>query len=385
MNREVTVQFFTGGFLEEIVSYEAVEKKLLSILPRLPVKKVLMGWSPDKALYEKTAEFLEKRNSDLYLWFSVFSEAGDIKNLGALVDYKNQSVNADGNEDFNFCCPNNPENIEIMLDLFTNKFSSIPFKGVFLDKIRYPSSANGQGSMFTCFCKHCLELYKKEKVDIEQLKEIFSHPFSVPLGITGYLGNGEYTFADSALSDFFKLKAGIIFRSMQKMCKFFRERNYGIGFDVFAPFLSPFVGQNLKELSGLCDFIKPMMYRATYAPAGMPFETEALLRETGSENKSSFYQSLNLAPEKKPFDLDFAVRDLQKMTASSACPVYAGVEINRIETIAEVYPDYIEETIKAYAQTGIQGIALSWNMLDAPDENVAKAADMLTVENNRLL
>jgi hypothetical protein len=386
VNQEVTIQIFTGGFSEEIVSHEVVEQKLLAILSRLPVKKVIMGWSPDNALYEKTAELLLKRNIEFYLWFPVFSEACEVRKLGALVDYKNQRFNTrrdHGDESFIFCCPNNPENIEMILDIFESKFRSIPFSGVFLDRIRYPSFANRQGfehefkSVFSCFCKHCLDLYEKEKINIEQLKETFSHPNFAPLGITGYRGNGDYTFADPLLSVFFNLKADIIFRSLQRICGYFRERNYGIGFDVFAPFLSTFVGQDLKKLSGLCDFIKPMMYRATYAPAGMPFETEALLKEAGNADQTGFCKSLSLEQKKKPFDLDFAIRELQEMAASSACSVYAGVEINRQKNIVEVYPNYIEETIKAYAQTGVRGIALSWNLLDAPDENIAKAVDVI--------
>ncbi|MCL2130480.1 MAG: hypothetical protein FWH35_09020, partial [Treponema sp.] len=69
------------------------------------------------------------------------------------------------------------------------------------------------------------------------------------------------------------------------------------------------------------------------------------------------------------------VKDLKALVSSSACPVYAGVEINRIENIAEVYPPYIEETMTAYAGTGIRGFVLSWDLLSAPEENIRQAGE----------
>ncbi|MDR1838159.1 MAG: hypothetical protein LBQ93_01035 [Treponema sp.] len=394
MNCEAIVQIFSGGFLEEAVPYEEVERKLISVLPQLPITKVIMGWSPDKALYEKTAKFLAERNIDFYLWFPVFSETGALEDLSPLVDFRDQRIECRKDEDFSFCCPN-LQNTEKILGIFEREFSSINFSGVFLDRIRYPSFANGNGfgSVFSCFCPECRAVYKSKSFNIEQLKAALSSVADTPLGITEYRGNGEYVFKDSALSDFSRMKAEIISEKLRQICGYFRERGYSIGFDVFAPFLSPFVGQDLKTLSGLCDFIKPMMYRITHAPAGLPFETEAFLQQTGNKDvakKQNFYKLLGIDPglqpgaesesltlKKRPFDLAFAVKELQNLSASSACPVYAGVEINRVKDIAESDRFYIEETVKAYAQAGVRGLALSWNLLDMPDENIAQAADSI--------
>ena len=385
---DVTVQIFSGGFPGELIPFEAVRQKLNAVLPRLPVSKVIMGWSPDKSLYEKTASFLAERDIGFFLWFPVFSETGALKKLAALTDYQGQEIISNGehvDEDFAFCCPNNGHNIEKILDIFNQNFASIPFTGVFLDKIRYPSFANGEGvgqglrSVFSCFCPECLKFYEKENFDIDRFKTALAKPVSLPLGINAYHGSGTYTFDDPIIDDFFKHKAGILFKSLSYICQFFRGKGLGIGFDVFAPFVSPFVGQSLKDLSSLCDFIKPMMYRAANAPAGMPFEAEVMLRETGTEplHRQNFYKLLGVHPDKKPFDLTFSVKEIKDLCASSACPVYAGMEINRKKDIAEIYPDYIEETIKAYSDTGIQGYALSWNLLDAPEENIAKAAELI--------
>ena len=388
MNNEIILQIFSGGYSGEASSYEAVEKKLLSVLPRLPAGKAIMGWAPDRALYEKTAELLAKWNIEFYLWFPVFSETGTIRSLDPLVDIwgKNPSMSRDssaikGSEDFSFCCPNNPLNVEKIIDIYESEFSSIPFSGIFLDKIRYPSfgQESGLSSVFSCFCPHCRSEYEKENFDFVQLKDDLSRLEKVPLGITAYRGNGYYEFEDHSISDFFSLKSAFIYRELKRLCAYFRGKGLKTGFDVFAPFLSNFVGQDLPKLSGLCDFMKPMMYRITNAPAGLPFELEAFLRETGCnepQSKRRFYDILGFDSSKKIFDPDFAVKELAALNSASSCPIYAGIEINRKRNIAEVSPEYIEETMKAYAGAGIRGFTLSWDLLEAPEENIVKVIEM---------
>jgi hypothetical protein len=385
---EIILQIFAGGFTGTPAAFEEVEGKLISVLDRLPVRKVIMGWSTGRGLYEKTAAFLAKRNIGFYLWFPVFSETGALRSLGGLLDYRGrrQEKRKTTGEDFSFCCPGQAENTEKILGIFEKEFASIPFNGIFLDKIRFPSFAQSseQSGVFTCFCPRCLDMYEEENFDVRRLVDILSRKAGAsPLGITAYRGGG-YMFEDQSISGFFSLKARVIFRSMERICRYFREKGFGIGFDVFAPFLSPFVGQDLAKLSGLCDFMKPMMYRATQAPAGLPFEAEMLLRETAGNDTGKrrlFFKFLGIdqgsSDPGKPFDLAFSARELETMAAASACPVYAGVEINRMENIAEVFPDYIEETLVSFARTGIRGFVLSWNLLNAPPENIAKAAEIM--------
>jgi len=376
-----------------------VEQKLDHVLSLLPVKILIMGWArdnPTSSLYEKTAAYCEKKNIAFYLWFPVFSENSLIRSLDGLVDFHGEKILAadshnSGDEDFSFCCPNNTHNIEKILDIFESEFSVFHFDGIFLDKIRYPSSANNQAgkglnTMFSCSCDFCMAKYKKADFDagalIATLTAALKSPAASPISIKGILKNGEYDFYDPLFSRFFSLKGEFIKESLEHICTYFREKKLKIGFDVFAPFLSPFVGQNLTSLSTLCDFIKPMMYRATNAPAGLPFETEALLRES-----SNFFDYTEIIPgaleaPASPFDLDFTARDLEKLVKSSSCPVYAGFEINRKENISNVHPAYIEETMRAYAKAGSQGFVLSWDLMDAPKENILKVAEVIKIRNN---
>jgi len=373
---EVTVQIYCGGYVKKPeVSFDLIKEKFLYAADRLPVTKVLMGWPSDKALYERTLELLAKKNIKLYLWFSVFSETGTVKNLSPLVDFSGNKIERDiikEDEDFFFCCPNNADNIKKILEIYDENFSSIGFNGIFLDKIRYPSFANnpGKNGVFSCFCPECVKYYKSVNFDYKKAVSALSNHENT-LNITEYKGNGKYFFKDEIIQEFFRIKAEIIFNSLKNICDHFNKQGLEIGFDVFAPFLAPFTGQDIIKLSSLCDFIKPMMYRVTNAPAGLPFETNALERHAG-----------NNVIGKNLYSLGFCAEELNKLSIScgSSCDVYAGIEINRVKDLAEADTAYIEETINAFSKTKIKGYALSWNLLDMPQENIDKTAAMLKMQ-----
>ena len=56
-------------------------------------------------------------------------------------------------ETFRFVCPNNPAVRGRRCRL--RRLACYDFAGVFLDKIRFPSAANGVDEMLSCFCSHC--------------------------------------------------------------------------------------------------------------------------------------------------------------------------------------------------------------------------------------
>ena len=389
MKPEIAVQIFTGGYRNQAVSFDRIEEKLSFVLPKIPVNKVIMGWAPASGeTYEKTAALLKRQKIEFWLWFPVFSETGALRSLDPLIGFDGKAIVWDGiqkDEDFSFCCPNNQGNIAKILDVYEKEFSCVKFDGIFLDKIRYPSFANGPDTedaiksgarcVLSCFCPDCLEYYRQKNFDVNLFKNILSDSNYI-FNFSRYAGGGKYQFNHDSFSEFIFLKSGIITQSMEYICRYFRRKGLKIGMDVFAPFLSPFVGQDITALSAMCDFIKPMMYRRTNAPAGLPFETEMLLRGTKAAG-IHFRELPGGYLDKTPFDLSFAAKDLAAMVSPLSCPVYAGVEINRKPLIAEVYPAYIAETINAYYKTGIAGFALSWDLLDAPEENIIQAADSM--------
>ena len=375
MDKEVIIQIFSGGFDETPATFENIMQKLAPIVSRINVAKVYMGMSADKDLYAKIRDFLFKRNIEFYCWLPVFAELDVLKKGHPLIDFSGKDKSdyrLDEREDFTFYCPNHPGNFLKVLQVFEEHYAPIGFTGVFLDKIRYASFANGLNNVLTCFCPFCQIKYKSAQFNVQALEEAIKMlpKKNTPFGAIAY-NKGRYIFDNELWNTFFRLKNEFITDTLQGLFTYFREKHYQISLDVFAPFASHFVGQDIPALSAFVDSIKPMMYRMTNAPAGLPFELEAIVQETTANEtqREAFYKVLGFDVRKQPFDLEFTVNELADLVKQSKAPVYPGVEFNRA-TIAPVTPAYMEETIKAYAQTGVKGFVMSWNLLNAPQENI---------------
>ena len=375
MDKEVILQIFSGGFAETPATFENIMQKLEPIVSQIKVSKVFMGMSVDTDLYARIRDYLYKNDIEFYFWLPVFAELDALKAGKPLIDYQGKDktdYELTEREDFTFYCPNHPENLLNVLQVFEAHYASIGFTGVFLDKIRYASFANGLNNVLTCFCPFCQIKYRAAQFIPQDLKEAIQilTQKNTPFGAIAY-DLGRYTFDDDRWNTFFRLKNELITDTLRGICQYFSEKHYKISLDVFAPFASHFIGQDIPALSAFVDSIKPMMYRMTNAPAGLPFELEAIVQETtlNDAQREAFYTILGFDAKKQPFDLDFAVRELDDLVKQSKAPVYPGVEINRAQ-IAPVTPSYIEETIKAYAQTGVKGFVMSWNLLNAPQENI---------------
>ena len=48
------------------------------------------------------------------------------------------------------------------------------FDGVFIDKIRFPSMANGLQDVFSCFCPYCIEKAAHSGLDLDEVKSILN-------------------------------------------------------------------------------------------------------------------------------------------------------------------------------------------------------------------
>lgn len=381
--KEIVLQVFTGGYLNKKTAYEEVERRLKPILERIKVTKVIIGWFADEELYIKTKLLVHKYQAELYLWMPVFSETGLLEPVRFLRDFRGEEVKScqmKEGENFEFYCPNDKRNRESVKDIYEKYFSKAGFDGIFLDKIRYSSFSNGITGVFSCFCPECMKKYQKSQVDIDALYEEMS---KVTDGLEGYdkrplkglsYEDGTYGFEHPVWEDFFRCRADFIYDSLKDITGYFREQGLKIGMDVLSPFLAYFTGQDLARLKDLTDFMKPMMYRITNAPAGLPFEYDKLLLSTAGADtgtvRREFDRLIGVKPKDgKEFDLDFVKLELDIMERMGI-PVYCGIEVNRIEGVATAEPEYIKETVKSLSQTSIKGFVLSWDILSAPDENI---------------
>ncbi len=380
--KKISLQIFAGGYLEEAPSFERVRAVLEPLLQQITVERLIVGWSIKSDLYLKIIDFVKPYGCEVFLWLPVLSETGLLKPVKRLIDDEGKEVTSfqlkDG-ENFEFYCPNQLENFEGFLEIYDEYFSKIPFDGVFLDKIRYGSFSNGKSGVFNCFCPQCRLDYEKEGISAEELvremkkirlgKESYQHS---PLGIKKY-EHGKYLFENPIWEKFFSYKQKKISQYLKNIIEEMRSRGLKVGLDTFSPFTAYFSGQDVAELAKMADFVKPMMYRITKAPAGLLWESEQLLQETliGSENEK-FYELLEINYESDtPFDREFVKKELIMLADEGAC-LYPGIEVNRIADIAETTPDYIQENVEMLSELPVKGMVLAWDILSAPIENLEK-------------
>ena len=368
MKSSVALQIYTGGFGSpaERLNVPSVISKLSRVYQKAHIPCVMIGWNPDAKIRE-IVDFIKGHGTDVYLWLPVFSGWDGLSPLvgsqGSPVKHDYRAVKG---ERFDFGCPASPANIRLIKRVFQENYGDAPYDGVFLDKIRFPGFIGGIGSALTCFCPHCRPLHALPGNFGLQNDEN-------PLALTAYDGL-RYETSDESVARLFDYKAKAVTASAADLSGHFRALGYKVGLDLFAPFLSWFVGQDYGALAPYADFIKPMFYRRTDAPAGMPFELNAYSSAFGGGRRPAGLRWIHLMKVLRApaIDVEFINREIAAIRGKIGnTKLYAGIEINSIPKIAPVTEEYIKESI-----TGIKdadGFALSWDLNSTPPENLDAA------------
>ena len=350
------VQVSLGGWNSPDFTAEQIIGRIDTVSALIPVQKVIIGWSLDKEIYRAVGEYLHARDIRMLLWLPVFAETEQMFESSPAVDLWGRipaNYDLTEGEGFRFNCPSDPQNAASVIALYDQNFSDCGFDGVFLDRIRTQSFVSGAGGVLNCGCPLCAEKFKAEGVDLEAVKEEAQGDDF--LSVISYTPAEGFTFASPLAQAFFQAKGHIVSGAVAAIADSLKARGLEVGMDLFAPFMAPFVGQDYGLLSAHADFIKPMLYRQTFAPAGMGFEYDLLRKAVpGAEGYPDF-----------TMNLDFLHAQLEAMEAYS-CAKYPGIEINYRPEVAPTTPAYVKESLKAVTSHGFEGAVLSWNIMEAP-------------------
>jgi len=357
------VQVSLGPWNAPAYTAEQINARIDSVSALIPVGKVIIGWSLDKDIYRQVGEHLHAKGIRMLLWLPVFAETEEVCENSTAVDlWGRVPANYDltAGEGFSFNCPSDPHNIANVVALYDRQFADCGFDGVFLDRIRTQSFVGGVSGVLNCGCPICAERYAAEGVDLEAVKAAWEAQGDAFLSVVDYDPEIGFEFKDPLAADFFRAKGHIVSGGVAAVADSLRSRSLEIGMDLFAPFMAPFVGQDYAILAQHADFIKPMLYRKTTAPAGMGFEYE-LLR-----------QALPNATGYPEFAMDLAFLDSQLAAMEPfPCAKYPGIEINYRAGVAETDPAYVTESLDAVMRHGFSGAVLSWNIMEVPEAHIA--------------
>ena len=352
------VQVSLGGWHSPDYSAEQIIGRIDTVSQLIPVQKVIIGWSQDKDIYRRLGEYLHDKGIRMLLWLPVFAETEEVCENSPAVDLWGQvpsNYDLAAGEGFRFNCPSDPKNAANVVGLYDQLFSECGFDGVFLDRIRTQSFVSGVSGVLGCGCPLCVERFAAEGVDIEAVKAEFEAKGDAFFSASSYEPTAGFSFENPIAAAYFKAKGHVVSASVAAIADSLRSRGLEVGMDLYAPFMASFVGQDYAILADHADFIKPMLYRQTFAPAGMGFEYD-LLRKAVPDAKG--YPDLKM-------DVDFLHSQLKAMEPY-ACGKYPGIEINYRPVVAPTSPEYISESLKAVLSHGFDGAVLSWNIMQAP-------------------
>lgn len=356
------VQVSLGGWHNPNYTAEEIITRLEEVTEQIKVSKVIIGWSIEPEIYRQVGDYLHAKNIAMLLWLPVFAETEEMCSSTPAVDLEGNipaNFNLTEGEAFLFSCPSDPENAANILRIYDQYFSGVGFDGVFLDRIRTQSFVGGVSGVLSCGCPICAEKYAEEGVDLAEVAQEYDLQADSFFDVEGYTPADGFTFKNLLAASYFRAKGHIVSGAVAAIADSLRKRTGTIGMDLYAPFMSQFVGQDYAILSRHADFIKPMLYRKTNAPAGMGFEY-GLLKQAlpNAEGYPDIVQ-----------DLDFLNSQLQAMEPYQTGK-YPGLEINYRQGVAETSAEYVRESAQAIAQHGFNGAVLSWNIMEAPDAHI---------------
>lgn len=352
------VQVSLGGWHSPDYTAEQIIGRIDTVSRLIPVQKVIIGWTQDKEIYRQVGAYLHERDIRMLLWLPVFAETEEVCENSPAVDLWGQvPANYDlaAGEGFRFNCPSDPKNAANVVGIYDQLFSDCGFDGVFLDRIRTQSFVSGVSGVLGCGCPLCVERFAAEGVDIQSVKSEYEAKGDAFFSVSGYTPADGFSFENPVAAAYFKAKGHVVSASIAAIADSLHSRNLEVGMDLYAPFMAPFVGQDYAILAKHADFIKPMLYRQTFAPAGMGFEYD-LLRKAAPT--ATGYPDFKM-------NVDFLHSQLEAMKPY-ACGKYPGIEINYRERIVPTSPEYISESLKAVLSYGFDGAVLSWNIMEAP-------------------
>lgn len=355
-------QIFTGDLSEKsLADPKVILDKLALFHTQGNLKAVLCGWSVDKEFYRTIGEQLREWNIPMFFKTAVFSELSTMNDLDPMIDHNGdpmQPYHLNEQENFLFRCPSSKKNRKAIVDLYDEKMADLGFDGVFLDRIRYSSLIGGVEGVGGCFCEECQRTYRNRGLDVRKVKaKLRRASEEKKLELLKY-DDGTWKMKDPDLDLFFRIRCEIIEDSVQYFTREFHQRGLQVGLDLFTPALGYFTGQNVINLGKMVDFIKPMLYRYTYAPAGIPFETEALRKACGEGAYQVFLAECGSMDKDSEAFVQRELKVLKKCT----CNVYAGMEVNTVEPIVEITPQRVKEELRILKENNIKTMVPSWNL-----------------------
>ncbi|MHC1783696.1 MAG: hypothetical protein AB9891_13235 [Anaerolineaceae bacterium] len=382
---------------DEMLQPALVGDYLSKITKEVPLDILILGWDEKPELFKFLTSHKDRQSDQVFLWYPFLSDYPEFCqqhlveniNTGKSKGW-NGYVGTGINETFRQACPNNPEAVKTSLTHLIRLLSVYEFDGVFIDKIRFPSMANGLQDVFSCFCPYCVEEAAKTGLDLFEVRRVLKkegkpgkigNPSTIPPGAKWL----EILISDyPILQQFVHFRVDSINNVVKKIAVLTMELNKEMSLDVFSPCFAPLVGQDYGALAQYAKWLKPMIYRFGNGPSSLKSEIPALVCELSNYLNMDIDETYRLISSHIDGLQGCSLRQLEvegplsliKAEAKMAkellpeTPVYLGLETVYIPGKMEISPAHVQEILEIGAGANVQGYVLSWDLYHTPIENV---------------
>ena len=344
---------------------------------------------------------------DVFLWYGVLSDIEGMEDSDLVVNWKGErsrgwggwaGKGAEVEETFRFACPNNPATREKTLRRLRELMSRYAFSGVFLDKIRFPSPANGIDEALSCFCDHCRRAARVAGLNLDAVARILAERAvklpSLADGsrIEAHRWPETIASADPILSHFLKFRSESIAGLVAELAEAARELGRAVALDLFSPCLSSLVGQDYPRVCRHCAWAKPMTYRIAQGPAGLRLEIPALIEGLArlfnlderraldwcARHIQAFEWDLVERTREEAVPLRFIEAEIEAaVRATHPVPVYFGLELVSQPGVIDVTPADVRAMVGAGRAANAAGLVISWDLMHAPMDGVEALAEAI--------
>lgn len=362
-----------------------VHRRLRQAFERLPFSMILLGWDLSPRLEDVVANETARYGAQLYRWQPWLT--GDAR-TDLPVEWRCKSPESstipghNNSPDFSFICPNHSGVADFLHERLEAIASRRLYQGIFLDRIRFPSPAKNPETHLGCFCNNCFRLAADMGLDLEPVRRfVLSSPVDASSVLSlarNLLGQSD---GNNLLKAFFDFRCYSITRSVSATKRQAKSLGLSVGLDCFTPSLTRMVGQDLRALDKVSDWIKLMIYPRVLGPAGLPFELADLtlwLIQRGFKEEEALciisdatglILPETLAELQTPnLHLNTMETEIQRGRKMGVTALLAGVAMVNLHGIHWATPEQIRTDL--LAARSADGLVISWDLWQTPFEHL---------------
>ncbi len=356
-----------------------VRERLRQAFDLLPISIVILGWDLPPQLEDTVAEETSQHAAALYRWHPLLAS-----DAGFALPAEWQPINLHGEPvpgfkglpEFTFLCPNRAEVQAWIAKRIEIAAKRGIYQGLFFDRMRFPSPAEGPERHLACFCKACQRIAADSGLDLEAVRYHIDSLFADASGAKEFTQALFSPTNDSLLESFFRFRLDGITRIVQYAAKMARSHQLSIGLDCFSPTLTRMVGQDLTALNRSCDWIKLMTYPRVFGPAGLPFELRAPANWLRAKYNVTETEAVDLVNEVSGLSLtpgglqsESIRHEIQVGRDAGIANLLAGLALVEMEGVHTPTLEQVQSDVLACGAA--DGLVLSWDLWHIPHKYIS--------------